>query len=82
MPASRIQMHLHGNPSLLQPKAINERLFNTVHVVILRLYQKRTMSSDVISRCWVGGKAQFVSWFCLWRHGFHKRPGLRNTWGL
>ena len=41
MPALRIQMHLHRNPGILQRDVINQRLFDTVHMVILRLHQKR-----------------------------------------
>ena len=41
MPALRIQMHLHGNPGVLQRHVVNQRLFDTVHMVILRLHQKR-----------------------------------------
>ena len=41
MPALRIQMHLHGNPGVLQRHVVNQRLFDTVHMVILRLQQKR-----------------------------------------
>ena len=37
MSALRIQMHLHKHPSLLQRNVINQRLFDIVHVVILRM---------------------------------------------
>ena len=41
MPALRVQMHLHGNPSLLQRNVVSQRVVYVVHVVILRLQQKR-----------------------------------------
>jgi hypothetical protein len=41
MPTLRIQMHLHRSPSVLQRNVVNQRLVYTVHVVILRLQQKR-----------------------------------------
>jgi hypothetical protein len=41
MTALRIQMHLHGNASLLQRNVVNQRVVYIVHGVILRLQQKR-----------------------------------------
>ncbi len=41
MPAVGIQMHLHGNPSLLQRDVVSQRVVYTVHGVILRLQQER-----------------------------------------
>jgi len=41
MSALRIQMHFHRHPGLLQGNVINQHLSDTVHVVILRLNQKR-----------------------------------------
>jgi hypothetical protein len=35
MPALRIQMHLHGNPSVLQRNVVSQRVVYIVHVVIL-----------------------------------------------
>ena len=40
MPALRIQMHLHGNASVLESDVVSHRLVYAVHVVILRLHQK------------------------------------------
>ena len=37
MSALRIQMHLHGNPSLLQRDVVSQRVVYAVDVVILRL---------------------------------------------
>src|SRR5947209_9437507 len=42
MPALRIQMHLHGNPSLLQRNVVSQRVVDVVHVVILSLDRKST----------------------------------------
>ena len=36
MPALSIQMHLHGNPSLLQRNVVRQRIVYVVHVVVLR----------------------------------------------
>jgi len=41
MPAVRIQMHLHGNPGLLQRNVVGQRVIYVVHVVILVLQQER-----------------------------------------
>jgi hypothetical protein len=41
MPALGEQMHLHGNPSLLQRNVVSQRVVYVVHVVILSLQQKR-----------------------------------------
>jgi hypothetical protein len=41
MPALRVQMHFHGCPSLLQCNVVRQRVVYVVHVVILRLQQKR-----------------------------------------
>jgi hypothetical protein len=41
LPAVRIQMHLGGNPGLLQGDEISQRIVHTVDVVILGLQQKR-----------------------------------------
>ena len=40
MPALRIQMHLHGNPSPPQCNVVNQRVINTVDGIILSLQQK------------------------------------------
>jgi hypothetical protein len=40
MLALRIQMHLHGSPSVLQRNAVSQRVVYIVHVVILRLQQE------------------------------------------
>ena len=41
MPALRVQVHLHGNSSLLQGCIVTERVLYAVHMVILVLQQKR-----------------------------------------
>lgn len=48
MPAVSIQMHLHGNPSLLQRNVIRQRVVNIVHMIIFRLQQerRRRLTSD------------------------------------
>ena len=40
MPALRIQMHLHGYPSLLESNVVSQRIVYVVHVVILILKQE------------------------------------------
>ena len=40
MAALCIQVHLHGNSGLLQPNVINQRLVDTIYVIILGLQQK------------------------------------------
>lgn len=61
MPAVRIQMHFHGNPSLLQRDKVRQRVVYVVQVVIFRLKQERRrrlagdMEIRVQSKIFVGG---------------------------
>src|ERR1022692_116345 len=41
MPALRIQMHFHGNASLLRPNVVAQRILYAVYIVILILEQER-----------------------------------------
>jgi hypothetical protein len=41
MPSLGVQVHLYGDPNVLQRNVVSQRIVYIVHVVILRLKQKR-----------------------------------------
>src|SRR2546429_125999 len=71
MPALRIQMHLHRNPSLLQSNVVSQRVVDVVHVVILSLHQKRRRLAGLLhcsEEGWGSGGDAFVcaGRACVW----------------
>ena len=67
MAALRVQMHLHGNPRVLQRDVINEGLLYAVHIVILVLQQECWRRSGSNRNFWIQFEFfcrvfQHVSW--------------------